>query len=307
MAKKKKKRGKRLAFSVSQESYLKWSKIGRRVGIVVLVLTTIMSLIAVLGVRNLNSQDTPYVASNNHDRMSFFATNFLSLWLMGDESNKDQLEQMYAGTIRNINTSPVQAERLNVADIAETTTGDMSPARQWEVTIAANVSSPGASNVTRMFYTVTLHQHGNSFKAEKLPTPTNDPGESFTVTPRYQGTVDTGGAAGNAVNNFIAAFYTQNESGSLGRFVASSFDHDPLNNSVYTGAEVLNMETSRMENLDSMGSGDTFDVMVTMKLSSTSSTFVTSQVYLTLEKTDNGQWLVADIIEGAPAGTVSTS
>ena len=262
-----------------------------------------------LGVVKIAQREDPYEAANSYSRVEFYSKNFLTLWLTGDQSNVPQMREMYSGVIPEVGTDPVQVNDLNVAD-AKMTKIPETEDRQWSVIVGSSVSALGASDTQRMFFRVTLRQHGDGLKAEKLPEPINNVKESFEVKPSFQGAVGKKSSAFIVVQNFVQEYYTQNDSGSLGRYVTNDFSSagstKPVSPTVYTSSEVHSVQSKSMaDNPDNVKAGERMQVLVTMKLSSTSSTFVYSQAVMDLQKTENGQWLVAGITGDVPPGAVT--
>lgn len=223
-------------------------------------------------------------------RAEFYALNYFQLWLTGTPRDKDALASFYSAIpLNDLNPDPVGAESLNIAEktLSLTDTGN----RMWTFVVGATVYSPGISVPSRMFYEVSLVQEGESFSVVKLPEVVNfdrpaiAAGSAYTAVPKssplHQLSV-----------NFSIAFLTQNNSGTLGRYVTANFKDDPLKNSPYTAADVVGAYIEGKTGADAVAPGDPTEAMFRVRVSSTQSTYVTMDIAVTVIKLDNGQWLV---------------
>ena len=288
-----------------------------------LITAVIMLLVSFFGVlligaltMKIAKKPNAYKAANEYSRVSFYSKNFLTLWLTGGPNSTKQIKQMYDGELPEIATNPASVQDLNVSNATMTPLKTKSkkgsqPDKQWNVDIGATISALGSQDTQRMFYRVSIYEHEGEFKVAKLPEPVNPTGAAFSYdqSQPFPGEVGLKSTAGVAVQNFVKAYYTKNDSGSLGRYVTSNFDasdaREPMRSTIYTGAEVTHIQSEKRDGLDNAKKGAQENVLITVKLSTSASSFVYSQTYVTLEGTDNGQWLVDSVNTELPEGKLS--
>lgn len=279
-------------------------------GIILLVLAVLMSLMLSTAAVMASKKDHTAIAASASDertKAAFNGQNFFTLWISGDKSSIDSFNSMSTVTLPEVGSNPAQVSDINVfsalpAEDAHLPDGDT----LWNVRLGASVSTLGSTDLSRNFYLVTLREHDGKFKATKLPEMINDEQNDFTVESPFQGTVKTSDPAGVAVSKFVEAYYTQNGSDGVGSFATPAFfnrpNANPIKNTPYTAVEIDKIRTKSSGGLTNVKTGKTGEVMVTFKLSSTSTSFVYSSVMLKLKRIEDNQWQVDEILDSAPNG-----
>ncbi|TQC45046.1 hypothetical protein EEB14_33955 [Rhodococcus sp. WS4] len=228
-------------------------------------------------------------------RVQFFAQNFMTIWLTGTDKDVPAIKEMVSAPSAlpdKWNPEPMEISDLNVADIKST--GGVA-FTEWVVTVGATLIPPGTAVPQRNYFAVTVIEKDGSFRALTMPRPVNITRAPVSVQTGYTNSVGSATPLGTSVTNFVAAFYTQNTSGSLGRYVSSDFDPVPIANSPYTSAEVLSIKSREAVDMQNGTAGDTAELLVTIKSAMSLSTYNTIEVPMTVQRTDNGQWLVSSI------------
>ncbi|MFT7021413.1 MAG: hypothetical protein ACJA07_000490 [Rhodococcus sp. (in: high G+C Gram-positive bacteria)] len=228
---------------------------------------------------------------NRISRVQFFAQNYLTLWLTGTASDGAAVKQMLGdekAAPSEWNTEPVEVSDLNVARLESNSAG---PDTQWVVTIGATLVRPGTGAPQRNYFAVTVMDHDGSLAALTLPRVVNNSRPQITVDSAYNGQISTSSTLGTTVTNFVSAFYTS-QSGALGRFVSSNFTAEPIVNSPYTATNVVRIDSRSEVDVQNAAEGTAVDLLVTVKASTSVTTFTTLQVPLKVHAIDNGQWVV---------------
>lgn len=230
-------------------------------------------------------------------RVEFVAKNYLKLWLTGTSEDADLVKAMVTDPAQlphSWSSEPLGVSDLNVADIASMVDAD-THFTQWSVTIGATLTVPGSDIPSRNYFAVTLmDQPDSALKALTLPRIVNHQRKDVVVASSYDNAVPSGSALATTVANFAAAYYTTAQSGSLGRYVSSSFTLHPIASSPYTGTEVISIKSE--EPFSKNAAPDTtLNLMVTIRASVSTTTFQSLSVPMTVHAIDNGQWVIDDL------------
>jgi hypothetical protein len=241
---------------------------------------------------------------NAYAGAEFFAHNFLLVWLAGGPGEAEKLVSMSARTGQpEMNRDPVTVSDINaVPPISRTPAG---AEIEWGITLAATLIPPGAGRAIRTFYRVTFLEAGGTYKALVWPRPVNDTSRTVQVAPWYTNGIGLNTPVGTAVSNFMSAFYTSNNAGTLGRFVSADFTEEPIAISPYTSIEVKAI-TAGKDSPDAASAkpGDTINLLVTAKAASSTTTFNTIDAPLRVTLGANRQWLVDGFDEPVHFGAV---
>lgn len=228
-------------------------------------------------------------------RVQFFATNFTTLWLTGTGSDAEAIRQM-VGDVSILpgewNREPVEVQDINVADIKSQNDGDNT---EWVLTMGATLIPPGRGTPQRSYYDVTVIERGGTFRALTMPRLVHHARPELAAEPAYTDSVAPTSALGTAVANFITAYYGPDASGSLGRYVSSSFAGSPVADSPYSTVAVTEIKARNLPDPNAVAAGDTTAILATVKASLSSTTFHTLSVPMTVKRTDDGQWLIDSI------------
>lgn len=241
---------------------------------------------------------------NAYTGAEFFARNFLLVWLAGGPAEAQKLQSMSARTGQpDMNPDPVTVSDINaVPPISRTAAGAET---EWGITLAATLTPPGAGRAVRSFFRVTFLEAGGTYKALVWPRPVNDTSRPVQIAPWYTTGIGVDSPVGTAVANFMTAFYTADNSGSLGRYVSAEFTEAPIVGSPYRSVEVKTI-TAGKDSPDpaSAKPGDTIHLLVTAKAASSATTFNVIDAPLRMTLSPNRQWLVDGFDEPIHFGAV---
>lgn len=282
--------------------------------------TGLAAWVAILGVVLLAMAMTVIVAKwpkrtdviseiNQYVDASFWARDYLLLWLGGKPTQAAQLESMTILPGRpELNEDPLTVLDIRSAPgILRTPAADGKPEVEWAMTLAAVIVPPGSGGASvRTFYRVTFLQAGATFKALMYPRPVNATAQPVQIQPHYTTGVSLDGPVAKTVRDFMSAFYTTGNDGQLGRFVSGEFKEDPLAGSPYTTVEVTGI-ASGSDSADPAQAkpGDVMHILVTAKASSSTKTFNLINAPLRISLSPNKQWLVDGFDEPIRFGNVS--
>lgn len=294
-----------------------WKKIQKPLVYTVLawaIMLTFVSCTGPVALLGVASKDNAYEAANTYARLEFQATNYLTVWLSGDKGSAQVMKSMTGReNLPEFNDTPavIQPGSINVSDITPPEkSADQKDVRTTWVTLGVSFSSLGNQNSTRMYYRIpyAISKDGG-VTALALPQVTNNLNPSLSIKYPWQGSIAIDSPVGNAVTNFVVAYYGKNTSGSLGRYVTGDFDsterRETIKDSPYTTVEVLAIaQQNVVSDPAAAKAGDTLEVQATVKLATAPNTFVNMEVMLELKKQDNGQWLVNSVVDEPLVGAV---
>lgn len=228
-------------------------------------------------------------------RIEFFSKNFMTLWLTATDKDASALKEMLSDPAvapSTWNSEPIAVADLNVVDMTPTSDGELT---EWLVDIGVTVTAPGSTVPQRAYFAVTVIEKAGGLRALTLPRPINIDRAAVDVTPDYKNIVGISTPIGSNVANFVDAFYTQNASGSLGRYVSGNFAANTIAHSPYSSSEVLEIKSNSAVDAATADSGTTAALLVTIKAAISVTTFNTFTVPITVSRAENGQWLVDSI------------
>ncbi|MBU8841693.1 conjugal transfer protein [Mycolicibacterium goodii] len=242
---------------------------------------------------------------NGFVNAEFFAHNFLLVWLAGGPNEAEKLVSMSAMTGQpEMNKDPVTVMDINtVPPVLRTPAGNET---EWALTLAATLVPPGGSGTSiRTHFRVTFLDAQGTFKALMWPRPVNATSRPVQIAPFYEQGIGLNTPLGTAVSNFMSAFYTSHDEGSLGRFVSSEFTEDPIAGSPYTSITVLSIKAGEgSPDAASAKPGDTINLLATAKAASSTTTFNMIDAPLRVTLSSNRQWLVDGFDEPIHFGAV---
>ncbi len=242
---------------------------------------------------------------NDYVGAEFFARNFLLVWLAGSPTEAAKLVSMSAMAGQpEMNPDPVTVSDINaVPPVSRTPAGAET---EWGITLAATLIPPGTGRAVRSFFRVTFLEAGGTFKALMWPRPVNDTSRAVQIAPFYTQGVGVNSPLGVSVTNFMTAFYTSNNAGTLGRYVSADFTEDPILHSPYTSITVK-VITAGKDSPDPATAkpGDTIHLLVTAKAASSTTTFNTIDAPLRATLGNNRQWLIDGFDDPVHFGAVT--
>jgi len=235
----------------------------------------------------------------------FFAHNFLLVWLAGGPNEAEKLVSMSAMPGQpEMNKDPFTVMDINtVPPVLRTPAGNET---EWALTLAATLVPPGGSGTSmRSYFRVTFLEAGGTYKALMWPRPVNATSRAVQIAPFYGQGVGLNTPLGTSVTNFMTAFYTSNNGGTLGRYVSADFTDEPITNSPYSSVQVTTIQAGDgSPDPASAEPGDTIHLLATAKAASSTTTFNTISAPLRLTLSPNRQWLVDGFDEPIHFGAV---
>ncbi|MHD0294444.1 conjugal transfer protein [Rhodococcus qingshengii] len=227
-------------------------------------------------------------------RVQFFSTNFLTVWLTGTERDAPTVKQMVSDTSvlpAKWGTESVEISDLNVADVKRSD-GDSEVV--WWVKLGVTLVPPTSGTPQRQYYMVTVIEKDEALRALTMPRLVEHSRPSVDIGPDYDSSVSVTSSLGTAVSAFSSAYFTAGE-GTLGRYVSSSFQGGPIPDSPYTSADVLAVRTTGAVNVDQHEVGESVRILATVRAGFSMSTFHTMDVPMTVHRTDNGTWQIDSV------------
>ena len=228
-------------------------------------------------------------------RVQFFSTNFLTVWLTGTERDAPTIKQMVSDTSvlpSKWGTEPVEISDINVADLNRSDGEDAET--EWWIKLGVTIVPPNSGTPQRLYYLVTVIEQNESLRALTMPRLVDHSRPSVDVSPAFDSNASVTSSLGTTVNSFTSAYFTAGE-GTLGRFVSSSFTGAPIPNSPYTSADALVIRTNGNVNVDQYEVGKSVSILVTVRAGFSLTTFHTMDVPMTVHRTDNGTWQVDSV------------
>jgi hypothetical protein len=227
-------------------------------------------------------------------RVQFFSTNFLTVWLTGTERDAPTVKQMVSDTSvlpSKWGTEPVEISDINVADLDRLADGDKT---EWWVTMGVTVVPPNTGVPQRLYYLVTVIEQNEALRALTMPRIVEHTRPGVDQMPDVDSAVSLTSALGTAVSQFVSAYFTAGD-GTLGRYVSADFTGGPIKGSPYTSADVLAIRTKGSIAVDQHEVGKPVHLLVTVRAGFSLTTFHTMDVPMTVHRTDNGTWLINSV------------
>ena len=227
-------------------------------------------------------------------RVQFFATNFLSVWLTGTEQDAPTVKQMVSDTSvlpSKWGTEPIEISDLNVADLGRASEGNKT---EWWVTMGVTVVPPSTGVPQRLYYLVTVIEQDQSLRALTMPRITEHVRPGVDLMPDVDSSVSVTSSLGIAVSEFVSAYFTAGD-GTLGRYVSADFSGGPVKGSPYTSADVLGIRSKGVVDIDQHEVGAPVRILASVRAGFSMTTFHTMDVPMTVQRTDNGTWLINSV------------
>lgn len=246
-----------------------------------------------------------YKAIGDYNRAEFFAQNFLLVWLAGAPRDAEKLTKMASlpGQL-TLNSDPFTVTAINAVDVSRTAAGKDT---EWNFTLAVTLIPPSnGGNPTRLAYRVTTLERGSTFLGLTWPRPVNTTSTPLAVAPYYTKGLSLNSPLGKQVGLFLSAYYTQNDTGSLGRYVTSNFTDTAIAASPYTTVTPLDIKIADQDpDPANANPGDNIHAMVIAKASAAESTFNHISIPLRINLSPNRQWLIDGFEDPIHFGAVS--
>ncbi|WP_301850645.1 conjugal transfer protein [Rhodococcus pyridinivorans] len=227
-------------------------------------------------------------------RVQFFSTNFLTVWLTGGERDAPTVKEMVSDVSvlpAKWGTEPVEIADINVADLDRIVDGSKT---EWWVTLGVTVVPPASAAPQRVYYLVTVIEQDESLRALTLPRIVEHSRPAVNVMADVDSPVSITSSLGTAVAQFSSAYFTAGE-GTLGRYVSADFDGTPIASSPYTSADVMAIRSKGSIIVDEHEVGTPVRLIVTVRAGLSLTTFHTMDVPMTAHRTDNGTWLIDSV------------
>lgn len=235
-------------------------------------------------------------------RVQFFSTNFLTVWLTGTERDAPTVKQMVSDTSvlpSKWGTEPVEISDVNVAALDRLSDAGRT---EWWVTLGVTVVPPSTGTPQRLYYLVTVIEQDEALRALTMPRIVEHTRPGVDQMPDFDAAVSVTSALGTAVSQFTSAYFTAGD-GALGRYVSADFSGGPIAGSPYTSADVLTIRTKGSINVDQHEVGKPVRLLVTVRAGFSLTTFHTMDVPMTVHRTDNGTWLINSVDTVVPIAT----
>lgn len=243
---------------------------------------------------------------NNYSRVTFFGRNYLLVWLGGGEADSKKLAAMSVGGNPQLNPDPVTVIDINTLTATPVPAGKET---EWQLRFAATIITPGDNGSTyRGYYRLNVLQAGDTMKGLILGRPDNHREQPIEVKPHYVagiGVTNPGPLAKN-VQQFMTAYYSADQSGSLRLYVTEGFTDSAIAGTPYKAVEVTELKASQ-DSADPARAkvGDVVHVLVSAKAMMSEKTFHRLNVPLKLKFSPNNQWLVDGFDDPVDFGDVS--
>lgn len=246
-----------------------------------------------------------FKALSAYQRAEYFARNFLLIWLSGSSAQENVYKEMVSVTGKlDLNPDPMTVVNINTTDV-DRYQGDVPGEVEWSYTMVASTVPPGAGP-SRNFYRVTFVEKDGAFQVISLPCLTSKNIVPIKVESMYTQFTSLDGTLGKTLTNFVKAYLVPgSDSGALGRYVSDKFGDQPIKGAPYTSVRVTALQTSGNRQVTDAVPGDSFDVLVTIRASISTTTFTTMQLPLKVSMTKNRQWLVDSITQPVNFGSVT--
>lgn len=283
----------------------------------------VLSLVLVL--RSCTVDDTEYATidqvtehMSNTTQATNFATDYVSLWLAGQgpantqDADSPHQAALNRRTSTNIDTVALPSTPYRV----NSTRGWLAPdgwmevgsGTLWRIVVEASVVQPGASRVSDMFFQVDVAEGPDkTFRVYALPRPIARTETPIAVRTAYRYTVEKDSAMFSAAQRYASAYLTPDGDGAgLGTTTGPEYHGDPITGSIWRDATVtdvsyydLNAAAEGDSSVDpaTAEADDQLEVLITVRASTSTSSFTTLQIPVTMQMMSNGQWVVAKFSE----------
>lgn len=243
---------------------------------------------------------------NAYSRATWFGRNYLLVWLGGSEADSKKLAEMSVGGTPKLNADPVTVIDINTLDATPIPAGKET---EWQIKSAATIITPGDNGSTyRGYYELNVLQAGDTMKGLILGRPDNHKEVPIEVKPHYVVGIGVGnpGPLAKNVQQFMSAYYSADNGGSLGRFVTGSFTDSAIAGTPYKSIEVTELKASKDSADPSRAKpGDVVHVLVSATAFMSATTFHLLNVPLKMKFSPNKQWLVDGFDDPVDFGDVS--
>lgn len=241
----------------------------------------------------------------DYSSASFFARNFIILFLTGSKEQAQTLSKMTV--IPDPPSLPPQPYTVLDVNIIEPNRIAAGSNTEWTFVAGVTLIPPGAGGAQRNYFFINLLESSDqTFRAMTWPRLVNYSTPAFEMETLYTQGTSTNGPLGTMLHNFLTAYYQNGNEGQLGRFITQNFTDKPIGNSPFTSVEVKNIAVSKNSPDPAEAKpGDTLQVMVTAKGSSAIDTWIVFQTALEVTLGDNDQWLVNKFTDAIDFGDVS--
>lgn len=246
-----------------------------------------------------------FKALSSYQRAEYFARNFLLVWLAGSPKQESVYKEMTSvdGKLE-LNPDPMTVTDINITDVNRYQ-GDAPGEVEWSYTMAASTVPPGASP-TRNFYRVTFVEKNGAFQVISLPCLTSKGITPIKVASVYGQFAALDGTLGKMLANFAKAYLVPgSDNGALGRYASAQFGDQPIKGAPYTSVRLTAIQVSGDKQVTDAKPGDSFNILVTVRASISTTTFTTMQLPLKVSMTPNNQWLVDSITQPVDFGAVT--
>lgn len=237
-------------------------------------------------------------------RVTSWGTDYITLWLGGSDDGSgtsvESLQKMTdaPGSVDLPRTAyGVRQVDVYADDMVQIGTDEF----LWRLRASVLVIPPGSSRPERMTFTFDAAEFEDGFRATAMPRPVSSASVPFVAVSAYGETAGKDTRVFTAAENFSAAYLTPDSTkATLGSTVTSDFEDGPLARSLWTTTEVKSVnfygDSDRFD-LNSASTGDSIHALITVKASSSSSTYSIIQMPVEMDMLSNGQWAVVGFDE----------
>lgn len=243
-----------------------------------------------------------------------WAEDYVLLWLGGQSDRRG--ESVNLTSLRNRTAAPVSVELASTPFSVQNIRPTGQPVVErlgggeaiWRVFVEAQVVTPGASGVERFTYAVDMFENNGEYIAQALPHQIATQSTPFSVNTAYTETAGPETAIGQSAQAFAEAYLVPNSGGNLGTTVSANFTGEPVADSPYTDVDLIDVsyyaEDAKFDPM-SVEPGEKITALITVRASSTSTTFNITQLPVTMVVLENNQWAVDGFSEFVDVGTTT--
>lgn len=245
-----------------------------------------------------------------------WADDYVLLWLGGESDRSGESENLTS--LRNRTAAPVSVELASTPFSVQNIrpTGQPEVHRLgggeaiWRVYVEAQVVVPGASSVKRYTYGVDVFENNGEYIAQALPHQVAQQSTPFSVNTLYSEVAGPETAIGQSAQAFAESYLVPQSGGQLGSTVSANFTGQPLADSPYTTVELVDVsyypEDSSFDSM-AVSPGEKINALITVRASSTSTTFNLTQLPVSMVVMDNGQWAVDHFADYVDVGATTSN